>query len=397
MIQPSRIGKAAAVSAAISLTTVTYSYTFTNLNDIIDSSYTINDLVTSDQGPDIIVGRTQTPQGNLIYKWTPSTGAIVLPNQDAPLYASSSPSVYTSDDGNTLASEAFDGGQSSTYRWSANNGFNYPTIPSSFMHNGQWYGAQENGSSDISGDGSTIVGSIFTVNQFQDDYLNRAYRWTAHNDKELLNGADSNYFCSFAFDTSHDGSVIVGRGFNTNNNQNTAYRWTSQTGGVSLGDLDGGSIYSHASAVSSDGNIVTGSSKSELGLEAFIWTENDGMIGLGDLDGGQYNSHAYDLSDDGNIVTGIGYNDDGSTGFVWITDQGMMSVRELLEAQGLADQIDGWSFDNAYVSDDGNWLWGRGNDANNSETYWFAQVPEPGMSLLLGTAAGLLVMRRKRA
>ena len=64
---------------------------------------------------------------------------------------------------------------------------------------------------------------------------------------------------SYASDVSADGSVVVGQAWTTNDNAGRAFRWTASSNTmVDLGTLGG--IDSAANAVSDDGSVVVGRS-----------------------------------------------------------------------------------------------------------------------------------------
>jgi len=100
-------------------------------------------------------------------------------------------------------------------------------------------------------------------------------------------------FSIVAFDTSADGSVVVGRGTSTGFDCE-AYRWTQNEGMVGLGDLGGTNKYSSAYGISADVTVIVGQTSSSLGGEAFLWTAESAVVGLGDFPGLGFNSHAHD-------------------------------------------------------------------------------------------------------
>ena len=87
-----------------------------------------------------------------------------------------------------------------------------------------------------------------------------------------------NTLTSYASDVSADGSVVVGSSGNANG-YDEAFRCTQGTGMVGLGVLDSNNQYrsSSANGVSADGSVVVGSSEGK----AFRWTQSGGMVGLG--------------------------------------------------------------------------------------------------------------------
>ena len=139
-------------------------------------------------------------------------------------------------------------------------------------------------------------------------------------------------FNSEAESVSADGSVVVGRGRNANDD-NEAFLWNGSM--VGLGTL-GSNDESQARSVSADGMVVVGVS----GGEAFRW-EDQVMEGLGDLAGGSFQSMAFGVSDDGSVIVGLGNSDDGQRAFVWDQDTGMRSIQDILEDH-LGIDLSGW-------------------------------------------------------
>lgn len=134
-------------------------------------------------------------------------------------------------------------------------------------------------------------------------------------------------FCNGASDISSDGTTVVGKEFfgpDTNPDPTNAgifaTTWDATNGLMSLGDLPGGDLGGQALGVSADGKVVVGSSGSALGDEAFIWDAANGMqsvqmllasIGL-DLTGWTL-TEARAASFNGQTIVGIGTNPNGFT------------------------------------------------------------------------------------
>ncbi len=171
----------------------------------------------------------------------------------------------------------------------------------------------------ISGDGSTAVG--WGVGS---DLL--AVRWT---DFGQLPTAITSLEDTRAYDASVDGSVIVGKDFDT------AFRWAEVGGFEDLGALPSSFVSSIAHAVSADGSIVVGSSSSDTS-GAFIWDPSNGMrelqavlvneLGLG-LTGWTLLS-AEAVSADGRTVAGYGTNPSGKRE-AWVATLGPRLIPEI--------------------------------------------------------------------
>ena len=209
----------------------------------------------------------------------------------------------------------------------------------------------------ISSDGSTIAGSIGSSG------FAEAVIWKATGFARLTGGG--------ATDVSGDGSIVVGPASFTTGTQ--AFRWTAASGIVRLGDLPGGITESHASAVSADGSVIVGESSSAAGFEAFRWTGATGMNGLGDLPGGDFGSAARGVSRDGLVVVGEASSADGLEAFVWDPDRGMRNLRDVLMNEFGLD-LTAWRLRSANgVSEDGRTIVGEGFNGGRFEP-WIATL-----------------------
>jgi probable HAF family extracellular repeat protein len=184
---------------------------------------------------------------------------------------------------------------------------------------------------DLSGDGSTMVGYCYSYGGPE-----RAYRWTAKTgmqDLGVLGGAVG----SRANGISDDGAVVVGE------SGGRAFRWTVESGLQDLGTLPGAED-AEALAVSADGQVVVG----VAGNRAFRWTSASGMEDLGTL-AGDASSEAMAVSGNGGVVVGRS----GDRAFLWRAGTGMIDLEHHLSTEYGIDTgwIHLWAA-NA-VSDDG--------------------------------------------
>lgn len=275
--------------------------------------------------------------------------------------------------------------------------------------------------SDISRDGSTIVGQS----------ANRAFRWTSAGGFTGLGTLPGSPFGNIPSpaDASGNGSLVVGLAATNTPGVLHAFRWTSTLGMVSLGDLPGGLNFSYARAVSENGNIIVGVSNgpdgdravrwaggattpTSLGMpagrsgvteasnisgngqvivgtwsdgisenQAFRWTIAGGYTLLGDLPGGLIDSVAYGTNQDGSVIVGT-----GNPGFdlpdeavVWTQAAGMQSLRSILSEGGV--DLSAWRSLNlaADVSNDGNVIVGQGILADGSNSGFIAVIPAPSI------------------
>ena len=249
----------------------------------------------------------------------------------------------------------------------------------------------------VSGDGSVVVG--WKLGNGTDD----AFRWTKSGGRIVLGGGAVR-----AFNTSYDGSVIVGRGdFGLGFED---FRWTSDgecdqpwstsrwkvlvlwclcfvrrwcshgrprlfsfRRGLSMDRRQRndwvrlpsrrGRFRSYATNISAGGSVIVGVSDSSHGTtESFRWTNSDGMVGLGSLFGSTFSgSSASDVSADGSVVVGQSRFELSSNvqAYRWTSDSGMVGLG-LLSGRN-----------NSFVSDisaDGSVIVGRGRESDINST-----------------------------
>jgi probable HAF family extracellular repeat protein len=250
---------------------------------------------------------------------------------------------------------------------------------------------------DVSVDGSIVVG------HGGDDFPEEAFVWTE--------GAGMVGLGTLLGDTrsrvrgiSADGSVVVGVSADDVSGVSEAIRWTDGGGMQGLGALPGASIGSDAYDTSADGSIIVGVAESVAGVEAFRWTAGNGMVGLGDLPGGDFHSLAEAVSADGSVVVGYSRTSfdvgDEEEAFVWDATNGMRLVEDVLTDAGL--DMTGWQLNYARgVSDDGNTIVGWGTNPDGQQEGWIARlaaspVPEPSTFVLASLGLSFIAMRRKR-
>lgn len=194
---------------------------------------------------------------------------------------------------------------------------------------------QESAALAVSADGSVVVGwSTSPLSNYGE-----AFRWERSTGMIGLGDLPGGYAESSATALSADGSVVVGRSTSAlaPNSFGEAFRWTSATGMVGLGVLtSSGFDYSFANGASADGTSITGTASTEQGHEIFRWTALDGMVPLGSLEGKPYpTSYGLDISADGSAL--IGFTDYGSQvarSFRWTAAAGMEELGDLPESGG---------------------------------------------------------------
>jgi probable HAF family extracellular repeat protein len=201
----------------------------------------------------------------------------------------------------------------------------------------------------VSAEGFVIVGVSTSANSEQE-----GFRWTSATGMVGLGFLPGGASSAANF-VSDDGQVIVGTvGFsNDPSRQSAAFRWTEAGGMSDLGVLPG-AVATSAQGMSRDGRFVVGQS----GSEAFRWSEAGGIAGLGHLLGDQMSS-AIAVSDSGAVILGRSFFADGHFEyFLWTEADGPRSLRDLLAASGV--DISGWgNLQAEALSNDGNTIVGQ--------------------------------------
>lgn len=258
----------------------------------------------------------------------------------------------------------------------------------------------------ISSDGQTIVGS-----RQIDENLPNAFIWNETNGMQGLSDLEGGSDFSRALGVSANGAIVVGASSSeaSGHDATEAVIWDASSLSLQqLGDLADGVFNSRAFDSSADGTTVVGYGSSSDGTEAFIWDADNGMRGLGDLAGGVFNSKASGVSADGTTIVGYGSSSDDTEAFIWDADNGMRALRSVLvEDFDLTAVLEGWTLNEASgISDDGQTIVGYGTKDGKREA-WIVRlngqtapadsqsVPEP--SIVLGTMAfGLVAWRQRR-
>ena len=238
---------------------------------------------------------------------------------------------------------------------------------------------------DVSRDGSVVVG-YYDSGQGRD-----AFRWTTASGFEFLRSPMFGAVAARA--VSADGSAIAGSAASGDPIEQ-AFIWTRTDGMRHLGVLPG-MTHSIGTAISDDGIAVIGYSynTNTQVVEAFRWSVAEGMRGLGyPVGGGQRHGMAFGASADGSVI--VGQADAGA--FLWTDNIGARDLRQfLVEDLGL-NEVRGWDLFTAdAISDDGMVIVGTGFNPDGRQEAWIAVLPEPGALVSIGTAA-LLLLRRKR-
>lgn len=235
---------------------------------------------------------------------------------------------------------------------------------------------------NVSDDGSTVVGSFFVervLGPGRPISRRQAFRWNLSQGMQPLGYLDeSTSRSSVAWGVSSDGSVVVGASGNSAGAE--AFRWDSTNGMQGLGDFPGGPADSVAYATSSDGSVTVGhgglDNGSSTGLEAVRWDSANGMVSIGNFEDGNFASHATDISGDGTTIVGWGDHDGFyGEGFRWDATTGLQGLGSLPGEQ--------YGTLASAVSYDGSTIVGRARSGNIQQAFrWNAANGMVGLGVL---------------
>ncbi|MCA9501992.1 MAG: hypothetical protein KC616_02870 [Myxococcales bacterium] len=254
------------------------------------------------------------------------------------------------------------------------------------------------GITDVSVDGSTIVGAgTITAGGLGSD-RRQALRWDASRTVTILS---HDTLETRALGVSDDGSVVVGALMDGLDSQ--AARWDAEQGWVGLTLPSGEAPLpdSRATGVSADGSIVVGRFwDPEVGNRAFRWDAEHGMVALDLASGGLDQSTAERVSADGSIVVGYSGADlvygPSLRAVYWDAAGAMHDLNVVLPALGV--DLAGWTLVSAHdVSADGRTFVGVGINPSGSAEAWIAVIPEPGTAILLALGLAALAQAPPRS
>lgn len=197
---------------------------------------------------------------------------------------------------------------------------------------------------DISADGSTIVGYSMSDNAFSMGW--EAVRWSADGQIEALGDFIPTEYWSESKGVSGDGSIVVGVSYMTGQ----GFRWEN---GV-LESLSTAAVhFGNATAISDDGTAIIADVIIDNIQYAVIWKEGD-IIEIAEfpVDGSIY---PMNISGNGLFVVGEVYIPGVSdNGFIWSESGGLIEIESLggfsIQVLGVSDDgsvVVGWSQDNA--------------------------------------------------
>jgi probable HAF family extracellular repeat protein len=287
-------------------------------------------------------------------------------------------------DGNVVAGyRAFPGGQD-PFRWTPTTG----AVLLGHLPGGTPIAAAYG----VSADGSVVVGGSVSANGSE------AFRWTSAEGMIALGDLPGGEVASIANATSSDGRVVVGYGVSSSGTE--AFRWSPESGMVGLGDLPESGFFSDAYDVSADGSVIVGRSAGgafPFSWRAFRWTAETGMVALPDVPGIGPTDRAEGISGDGNVIVGTADDLVRGHAMVWDIVHGSRELAGLLTSQGA--ELTGWRLQVARsASHDGLTVAGLGINPEGLQQPWVARldagtfVPEPTSILLAGVAVLLLFL-----
>jgi probable HAF family extracellular repeat protein len=341
-------------------------------------TYSAATAVSAD-GSTVVGYSENTEAGRHAFRWTEAGGLEDL--GDLPFGSDESVATDVSGDGSVIVGAGSALG-AKAFRWTAANGMQ-ELVQSTLLSAAS--GVSEDGTTTVGFSGTSLAVQLPTawrpggMGGFEIDAL-----------EELAGGREE----GVAYAVSADGAVVVGySGSTASGSAFEAVLWNGSTA-TPLGDFSGGAFASEARAVSADGTVVVGYGSTAAGREAFRWTEATGLVSLGDLDGGGVDSVAQAISADGSTIVGVGRPAPGvQHAFVWDAVHGLRDLHELAGAEAL-----GWVLYAANgVSGDGSVIVGEGTAPDGNPEAWRLDLPEPdGIAAPLAAIAALHAARRAR-
>lgn len=204
---------------------------------------------------------------------------------------------------------------------------------------------------DISGDGSTVVGGVYTYEQLSDNsaIVCEASAWVDGKLVKLGNKFAKDNRNSQARGVSYDGSVIVG--WQDHHGPWYASVWRKNASGgydqslmlkdpdMTEDDLDtsytqegmsdmNSKLLGQANAVSADGKIIGGrGNTTNFAIDGpWLWSEEKGLQLLDPTPGSDY--MVYDMTNDGQFV--VGQVGSGASSFAWTEETGLVEMNQYL-------------------------------------------------------------------
>ncbi len=366
-----------AIVAALCAGVASAGATFTTIEFLPGGGY-ISASAISDDGR-VVVGTGSTSEGSRAFRWTHDAGTVAI---DVLPGTATARAYGVSGDGGVIVGDSLNTSPLG-YRpfiWTETGGIAEMSYPSGAFYVSP-YGAN--------GDGSVIVGASEFDPSFSPSH---AILWSSGKGYERLDelpGMSS----SAAFDSSEDGSVVVGTG-RMFGGAERAFRWTREHGMQGLSGLRGEDIETFAGSVSNDGSVIGGYVRDQEGTVTAVRWSDDGatVTDLGTLFGFD-SSRVSGVSGDGSVIVGQATSGELLRAVLWNESLEIVDLNEFLPSLGL--DLTGWVLTAALdVSADGMTLIGEGI-FDGARRAWVATIPAPGAAGLMAVA-GIVCARRRR-
>ncbi len=247
----------------------------------------------------------------------------------------------------------------------------------------------------ISGDGQTVAGTAEVV---LGGTISAAstWRWTATGGAVAMAPYRPNAAVTYVTDISGDGSTIVGWGSPFFGGGASAWSWTQASGYSILPDLPDALFQSaYANGASHDGSVVVGYGNNAQGRSRAIIWRNGVPTAMPPTSEYRF-SQATGVNGDGSLVVGTEYGSlTGSpdTAAIWTQSTNWVPALDYLRGQGL-DIPSYYRSTNIQVSSDGMTFASIVADTRNSTTTLMIAVVPPPVSL---TPLGMFWLTRRRA
>lgn len=305
----------------------------------------------------VIVGVSQSANGNEAFRRTVGGGIIGLGDLPAGIFSSSANGV--SFDGSVIVGSSSSALGPQAFRWTPRAEMTGIGDLPGGIASSVAYG--------VSANGQFVVGESSSARAERE-----AFRWQV-TEMIGLGSFAIDAFNSQAMAASADSSVVIGSSARSRVSFE-AFRWTQAGGMIGLGDFPGGVTNSNAYGVSPDGRFVVGygcpGTFDPYTHEAFRWTEQTGLEHLGFAPGTR-NSAAYAVSADGNVIVGDNKSEQPSLALIWTPTGGMRLLQEVL-TNDFKLALKGWQLTSARgVSHDGKTIVGSGVNPSGQTEGWF--------------------------
>ncbi len=307
-------------------------------------------------------------------------------------------------DGQTIVGSGSPTNPLRAYFWTEDSGFT--EIPQIFEDGGRTFFDPDTTRLRLTGDGSAVFGTGFSIEAGTSFIDSRPYRWTPSGGYEFLDippsstvaiptGTNSDGSVTVGFtrpgggeaplipaiwsedgsvrnidgpadtsisffrDVTPDGSVLIGGGRFTDSNVPRSYSWTEDGGWLDLGDFPAGGTGGFPLAVSDDGSVIVGTyTLFGFGGRAYIWTEDTGITDLNDFARGLgidllgwTLTEATAISADGRTIAGVGTNPAGVDDS-WVLSLESTNCPADFDGDGRLSLFDFLAFQNAFDSGD---------------------------------------------